>query len=206
MPEVTDIKTQVKNPDKVSVYIDGKYTFALTLNQLTENKGVRVGSQILAEEIEEFKKLAKLTNQYIRMISLIYSRPRSEYEIRTKLRQKKVEPEEIEQLIEKLVSNQYLNDAKFAEWWVSSRKSSRPISALKLKSELAQKGIKADLANEVLSEQFSADDELVALQKLIEKKKDKYESEQKLMAYLASKGFKYSQIKEVLDGKSIDDF
>jgi regulatory protein len=204
MPEVTDIKTQLKNPNKVSVFIDGKYTFALTIDQLAENKNVRLGSHISQEEAEEFKKLSKLTNQYIRMISLIYSRPRSEYEIRTKLRQKKVEPEEIDQLIEKLVKKNYLNDRKFAEWWVSSRKSSRPISSLKLKSELAQKGIKGELASEVLSEHFTKDDELESLKKLVEKKKDKYETEQKLMAYLASKGFNYSQIKEVL--KSDSDF
>lgn len=204
MPIITDVKTQIRNTEKVSVYIDGKYTFALTIAQLAENKEVRINSELSDLRIEELKKLSKLTNQYIRMISLIYARPRSEYEIRTKLRTKKIEPEEIEELITKLRDNKYLDDEKFAKWWVSGRKSSRPISSLKLKSELAQKGIKADLAQRVISEDFTKEDELTALKKLIEKKKDKYETEQKLMSFLASKGFNYSQIKEALGETSGD--
>lgn len=198
MPKVTDIKTQIKDTEKVSVYIDGKYTFSLTIAQLTENKQVRINSELTETEVSEFKKLSSLTNQYIRMVSLIYARPRSEYEIRTKLRTKKIEPEEIEELITKLKKGEYLNDEKFTEWWVSGRKSSRPISALKLKSELAQKGIKSDLAQRVISENFTKEDEFSALKKLIEKKKDKYEDTQRLMSFLASKGFNYSQIKEAL--------
>lgn len=205
MPIITDIKTQVRNTEKVSVYIDGKYTFALTIGQLAENKQVRINSELSEKQIEELKELSKLTNQYIRMISLIYARPRSEYEIRTKLRTKKVEPEQIEELIVKLRDNKYLNDEEFAKWWVSGRKSSRPISSLKLKSELAQKGIRSELAQQAISENFTNQDELEALKKLIQKKIDKYPDRQKLMAFLASKGFKYSQIKDSLAELSNED-
>jgi regulatory protein len=204
MPTVTDIKTQLKNTEKVSVYLDGKYTFSLTITQLSENKKVRINSELTDSEVEELRKLSKLTNQYIRMVALVYARPRSEYEIRTKLRTKKIEPEDIEGVITKLIKNNYLDDEAFAKWWVSGRKSSRPISALKLKSELAQKGIKSDLASRIVSENFTKEDELLALKKLIQKKKDKYEDPQKLMSFLASKGFSYSQIKEALSGSEDD--
>ncbi len=206
MPIVTDIKTQVKNQDKVSVFIDGKYTFALTLAQLAESKLVRVSKELSEPEVKELKKLSKLTNQYIRMVGLIYMRPRSEYEVRTKLKLKKIESDQIEELISKLTSEGYLNDEKFTEWWVNSRKSSRPTSALKLKSELAQKGVKSELIEQFITQNFTKEDELNSLQKLIEKKKDKYDTEQKLMAYLASKGFNYSQIKEVLSSSNNNSF
>lgn len=198
MPVVTDIKTQVKNQDKVSVYIDGKYSFSLTIVQLAEHKEVRVNSELSGGQLTDLKKLSQFTKQYLRVVSLVYARPRSEYEIRTKLRLKKLEPEEIDELIIKLTTDDYLNDQKFAEWWVSSRKSTRSISSLKLKSELAQKGIKPELAGEVISEIFTPEDELSALKELIEKKKDKYDDQQKLMSFLASRGFNYAQIKEAL--------
>jgi len=198
MPIVTDIKTQVKNQDKVSVDIDDKYSFALTVAQLADQKGVRVGAELTREQVDELKKLSKFTNQYLRIVNLIYARPRSEYEIRTKLRVKKLDPEEIEGLISRLTLDGYLNDQKFAKWWVSSRKNTRSISSLKLKSELAQKGIKSDIVNEVIENNFDKEDELKALRDLVEKKRGKYETDQKLMTYLASKGFNYSQIKEVL--------
>jgi regulatory protein len=205
MPIVTDIKTQVKNQEKVSVYIDGKYTFSLTIAQLAEHKKIRINYELTESEILEYKKLSNLTNQYIRMVSLVYARPRSEYELRTKLKAKKLEPEEVEEVITKLKSAEYLNDENFAKWWVTSRVGSRPISKLKLKSELAQKGIKSNLAQEAIAENFSHEEELSSLKSLIEKKKDKYPEEQKLLQFLASKGFSYSQIKEALRDSS-DDF
>lgn len=198
MPIITNIKTQVKNRDKVSVYIDGKYNFSLTVSQLAEQKLVRVGSKLTAGQVADLKKLSQFTKHYLRIVSLVYARPRSEYEVRSKLRLKKIDLEEIDELITKLSLDGYLNDQKFAEWWVSSRKATRSISTLKLKSELAQKGIKQELASEVIANNFNKEDEIKALEDLISKKIDKYETKQKLMTFLASKGFSYSQIKEAL--------
>lgn len=206
MSLVTDIKTQLKNPNKLSIFIDGKYSFSLTLDQLTEQKGVRVGKDIAEEDLAKLKDLSKLTNHYIRMVSLIYARPRSEREIVTKLKLKKLEPEEIEALVTKLKKAELLNDQRFAEWWVEGRKNSKPISKRKLQNELSQKGIRADISQEVITNNFSDDDELQSLKKLIEKKKDKYADQQKLMAYLASKGFGYSEIKKALSPEDSNDF
>ncbi|USN97513.1 MAG: regulatory protein RecX [Candidatus Nomurabacteria bacterium] len=199
MPIITDIKIQVKNRDKVSVYIDEKYSFSLTISQLTDHKQVRVKSHLKDDQVEDLKKLSSQTNQYLRLLNLIYARPRSEYEIRTKLRLKKFEQEEIDQLVDKLKKEGYLNDKEFANWWVNSRKLTRNISSLKLKSELAQKGIKGEVVEDALANNFSKEDELNSLKDLVKNKKNKYESEQKLMSYLVSKGFNYSQIKEVLN-------
>ncbi|MDQ5913663.1 MAG: regulatory protein [Patescibacteria group bacterium] len=198
MSTITDIKQQVKNPNKLSIFVDGKYSFSLTLDQLTDQKEVRVGKDIAEEELTRLKDLSKLTNHYIRMVSLIYARPRSEREIVTKLKLKKLEPEEIEELVAKLKKAELLNDQHFAEWWVEGRKNSKPISKRKLQNELSQKGIKADISQDVIANNFSEEDELESLKKLIEKKKDKYPDQQKLMAYLASKGFGYSIIKNAL--------
>lgn len=207
MSSITDIKQQVKNPNKLSIFVDGKYSFSLTLDQLSENKAVRIGNNIEPEQITEYKKLTKLTNQYIRMVNLIYARPRSEQEIRLKLKLKQVDLDEIEDLITKLKSQDFLNDQNFANWWVEGRKnSSKPTSKRKLQSELAQKGVKADIAGLAIEEHFTQEDELLSLKKLIEKKKDKYQDPQKLMSFLASKGFSYVQIKQAISSESEDNF
>jgi regulatory protein len=132
------------------------------------------------------------------MVSLIYTRPRSEQEIRLKLKLKKVDPNEVEELVVKLKDQDLLNDQSFANWWVEGRKNSRSTSKRKLYSELAQKGIKSDIASSAIEDSFTDDDELDSLKKLINKKKDKYPDQQKLMSFLASKGFSYSSIKEAL--------
>jgi regulatory protein len=206
MPLITDIKIQVKNTEKVSLFVDGKYSFSLTISQLAEHKILKTNQEISAKQVAEFKKLSNLTNLYIRMVGLVYSRPRSEFEIRTKLKLKKLSPEEVEELVSKLKLKGYLDDQYFAKWWVEGRKSSRPISKLKLKSELAQKGINSNLVNQFLEEGFSKEDELSSLKKLIAKKESKYPDQQKLIAHLASKGFSYPLIKECLKGDSDRDF
>jgi len=206
MPLITDIKIQVKNTEKVSFFVDGKYSFSLTISQLAEHKNLKINQKITVEQIAEFKKLSSLTNLYIRMVGLIYSRPRSEFEIRTKLKLKKLTPEEVEELISKLKLKGYLDDVHFAKWWVEGRKSSRPISKLKLKSELAQKGVNPSLINQVLEEGYSKEDELSSLKKLIAKKESKYPDRQKLIAHLASKGFSYPLIKESLKSDDNRDF
>lgn len=206
MPQITDIKTQQKNKNKLSVCIDNKYSFSLTIAQLSDEKSIRVGQEVTDEEVLRLKKVSSLTNHYLKLINLIYVRPRSEYEIKSKLNQKKLDPDEIDELINKLKEEDYLDDSKFTEWWVSSRKLTKPISSLKLKAELTQKRIHKNIIDEVISNNFTQQDEMNSLKELIDKKKTKYEDSQKLMSYLASKGFKYSQIKEALENTNQENF
>lgn len=206
MPQITDIKTQQKNKNKLSIYIDNKYSFSLTIAQLSDEKNIRIGKVITDEEVSRLKKVSSLTNQYLKLINLIYVRPRSEYEIKSKLKQKKLDPDEIDELINQLKEGDYINDTKFTEWWVSSRKLTKPISSLKLKAELTQKGIHKNIIDEVISNNFTQQDEMNSLKELIDKKKSKYEDPQKFMSYLASKGFKYSQIKEALENTNQENY
>lgn len=199
MPIITDVKVQVRNRDKVSIFVDGKYGFSLSLNQVNEFRDLKISSELTPQRLVELKKISQTNNLYLQILNLIYIRPRSEYEVRTKLKSKKIDPDEIDQLITKLNSENNLNDQNFATWWINSRKNSKPISALKLRAELAQKGIKPQLAQQALIQNFSQDEELEALEKLVNKKKGRYESEQKLMAFLASRGFSYDLIKKVLE-------
>ncbi len=204
MPLITDIKEQVKNPNKVSVFLDGVYVFSLTLNQLAEHKEVRINLNLEPEQVKALKKLSSLTNVYLNLLNLIYSRPRSEKEQRDKLRFKRLEDEEVEELISRLKTENHINDLEFALWWARNRKNSKPISTLKLKTELAQKGISNELVNQALEQEFTSEDELASLKNLILKKRSKYPEQDKLIAHLASKGFKYGDIKDSLNGLESD--
>ncbi len=205
MPLITDIKEQVKNPNKVSVFLDGTYVFSLTLNQLAEHKEVRINLNLDSEQVKTLKKLSSLTNVYLNLLNLIYSRPRSEKELRDKLRLKKLEDEEVEELISRLKTENHINDLEFALWWARNRKNSKPISTLKLKAELAQKGISNELVNQALEQEFTSEDELTSLKNLVLKKRSKYPEQDKLIAHLASKGFKYGNIKDILNNLDTDE-
>lgn len=36
--KITALKAQIKNPERVSVFVDGKYSFSLTINEVIDQK------------------------------------------------------------------------------------------------------------------------------------------------------------------------
>jgi len=130
---------------------------------------------------------------------LLSRRPQSEKELRTKLQQygykKKIEDllDNINYVVEQLKKEEYIDDKKFADWYVSQRQDFRPRSKRRLTVELTQKGI----SDEIIEIALEGYNEELVLKKLIEKKKEGYSTEE-LINYLLGQGFPYDLIKTVL--------
>lgn len=197
--KITAIKAQVKNPERVSIYVDEKYAFSLNHAQLLEQK-LRSGLELTDAQLAELKHVSEQGKAYERALNYVMIRPRSLREIQQYARRKKWAPEDTQVIIDKLTARHYLNDASFAKAWVESRKLTKNYSTRKLRLELKQKGITDDIIAEVLSEcQY---DEQSALKALIAKKRrlSRYANDpQKLMQYLARNGFGYDDIKSAMD-------
>jgi regulatory protein len=150
--------------------------------------------------MEDFEKFY---NSSLRFMSY---RPRSEKEVRDKLKRKKVDPSIIEKIITKLKGQKFINDEEFAKWWIDSRLRFRPRSINLIKRELLLKGLDKELIDAQISNfQFPISNELENAKKLIQKKIKRYrnlskqEIYQKLGRYLASKGFDWDTIKQSID-------
>jgi regulatory protein len=195
--KITGIKQQVKNAERVSVFVDGKYSFSLTLDELLEHK-LANGLELDEPRLAKFKKLSADGKLRARALEWVLNRPRSIREFTQYMHRKKAEPELTEKLIAEFTSKGYLDEEKFASWLVelrvSSGKSNRAIAA-----ELASKGIDRELSSSAL--EGEAGSEKQRLDKLVAQKSklSRYADPQKLMRYLASKGFGYDLIKESLD-------
>ena len=87
--------------------------------------------------------------------------------------------------------------AKFAQQWVQWRLNTTQRSRRQLYAELLQKHINRELIDEVLNE-VSEEDELTQLKDLINRKHRQYPDQQKLIAFLARKGYSYDLIKQAL--------
>lgn len=61
---------------------------------------------------------------------------------------------------------------------------------------MAEKGVSRDLVDAVIDESERSDE--TEIQKVIEKKRKRYDSEEKLIGYLARQGFSYDDIKRAL--------
>lgn len=198
--KITAIKAQVKNTDRVSIYVDEKYAFSLSHVQLLEQK-LHTGLQIEQARLNELKHMSELGKAYERALNYVMIRPRSEREMHQYARRKGWSSEDTQTIIERLQSRHYLDDHAFARSWVESRKLTKNYSVRKLRLELKQKGVTDDIVNAVFD---GADyDEQAALKTLVTKKRrlSRYKSDPaKLMQYLARQGFDYDDIKEVVKG------
>jgi regulatory protein len=195
--KITDIKPQAKRQDRYSIFVDNKYAFSLSENELM-NSGIRIDREYSAVELEELQKSAVLDKAYMRALDLLSRRARSEWEMRDYLKRKGYDTETTDTILNKLSKAGYIDDYKFAKAWADNRHLLKNISRRKLWQELKQKRIADDTISLVLEEDET--DELAEIKKVIEKKQNqsRYKDEQKLLAYLLRQGFKYGDIKTVL--------
>ena len=98
-----------------------------------------------------------------------------------------------EVIVERLTTRGYVDDRKFAEFWVENRFVKKGVSEKRLRIELAQKGV----AKEIIDEVLLGRDEEAELKKMIARKRAKYDDE-KLMAYLCRQGFDYGLVRELV--------
>ncbi len=126
----------------------------------------------------------------------VSNRERSkEDRIKYKLRTKELpifSDEEIDMVIKRLSEHGFLDDEKFAKYYVENRNVKKGISQRKLEQELRQKGLDSDIIELALSSSSrTSDDEM---QKIIDRKRNKY-TDEKLIAYLVRQGFEYQRAK-----------
>lgn len=195
--KITEVRQGIKNPNRVNVFIDGKYSFSLDVSQVIDF-GVKVGRELTTEELSELKKASEFGKLYQRTLEWVLARPRSIKEtkdyLRRKIYEKKIDKIYIDDIIEKLKNKNYVNDLMFAEWYTENRFIKKGVSQRRLAQELMKKGISRDIIEKALS---SRNDE-VDLKKMISKKRAKYQDDEKLMAYLVRQGFSYDLVKRIV--------
>ncbi len=156
--------------------------------------------------MEEFEKFY---NQALKFLSY---RPRSEKEIRDylKIKYKKSNFKDLESSIDKVVrklkEQKFIDDEEFAKLWIESRNRSKPRSLRLIKLELKRKGISEEQIESGIKNQESGiktdlDQAKTLAEVRIERLKglDRQKIYEKLGRYLASKGFGWDTIKQVVD-------
>ncbi len=104
--------------------------------------------------------------------------------------------DDIEKVIEKLTEKKYLDDRRFAEWYIENRFMKKGISRKRLSGELAKKGIEYELIRDLLEKSSRTD--ATEIRKYIIKKGGKL-PRKKLLMRLLSRGYPYDLCKEMID-------
>ena len=207
--KITAIGVQARNKSRVNVSVDGRYRFSLEIQQVAE-LGLRIGAEFSEEELVALEEESKFGKVYVRALEYCMVRPRSRCELgdylykKTRSKRGKegqilpgITPELAERVRARLDEKGYLDDERFARFWVENRNVRKGSSLRKLQAELAGKGVNSTIVQEVLSDTDRSDDD--EIDKIIAKKAKRYDDRNKFVAYLARQGFSFDAINNALN-------
>lgn len=194
---ITDIK---KTKGKMySVYVDN--SLALEIPEYILMKlNIYVGMEMTDEELGLIKNQVLISMAKSDAIKFVSFKMRTAHEVKMKLREKYT-AEIIEETIDYLTQNGYLNDELYTEKFIIEKKKLGRLSKKELSYKLMEKGIKRELTEKVLGKVNYDDEEFAG--KIISKmsKVKNKEEELKIRNYLYKKGFS----KESIDKNFKDD-
>jgi regulatory protein len=198
--QVTRLQFQKRNKERVNVYLDGVYAFAVPALVAAR---LRVGQPLSDVEIAALQDESAVEQAYQRAAHFLGVRPRSVAEVRRRLTEAEVAPAAIEAAITRLLEQGYLDDAAFARFWVENRQRFRPKGEQALRQELRRAGVAAETIQESLAELDTTEAAYSAARPQAERWKllaqeDPAAFRQKLSAWLARRGFSYGEVREVV--------
>lgn len=211
---ITKLTAGVRDPNRVNVFLDSHFAFSLDITQVVDF-GLKVGQKVTKEYYEELKNASEFGKLYQRTLEWAMTRPHSVYETKLYLKRRQIKrrilnkqrereekrplpefPDEMTAaVLERLVEKRYIDDRKFAEYYVENRYVRRGISQKRLRMELCKKGVASDVASAALQKIERPEDE--EIMKVITKKRKKYNDFQ-LAGYLTRQGFNFQQAKEAI--------
>lgn len=200
MAIITRLVSGKRNPNRVNVYLDSEFAFALSIDEVVK-QGLKKGVELSESKIKSLKDGDTEEKIYFKLLNFLSFRPHSIKEVRDRLYKYDVkDPAQQNLLIERLTAKGYLDDLAFAHWFVDSRNTHRPRSAIQLKAELSRAGVSKDIIQTVIAS-FADEKDLVLT--LLHKKLGNPRSltipeKQQIYAFLARRGFPWDIIKEVV--------
>lgn len=199
---VVDIKYN-KSKEVFEVIFEDETKLLLNYN-IFEKYKVSVDMDFSETEILEMKYFSDIERAKSRAINYISGKLKTKYEVRLKLRENEFSNEVIDEVLEILENEEYLNDRLYCEIFIEDKKRLNGYGKNKIKSLLIQRGISKSIFEDFL-DNFEYEDEFdnavkMGIKKLnlLANEEDKFKKKQKIINYLAYRGFSFDVINDVL--------
>ncbi len=202
--KITAIKQQVKNSQRVSIFVDEKYSFSLSLDELVAQK-LKKDQELSLADVKKLKKISDDGKLRARSLEWLLNRPHSIREFKDYLYRKKADPELTTALVQEFSDRKYLDEPKFGQWLIELHQR-RGKSNRAIRAELFKKGLDRELIDELMQEDGGSEEQ--RLKELIAKKRkaSRYQKDPKKLAqYLVAQGFNWQDVKEALKVNSPED-
>jgi regulatory protein len=201
---ITSLRLQKRNKERVNVYLDDEYAFALPINEALK---LQKGQHLDDQEIAQLQTVDLEAKAYDRALRFLAVRPRSEREVHQNLKRyqprkgETLDEPQIEKVIARLKERDYLDDHAFAAYWVEQRNRFKPMAPQALRYELRLKGIESKIADEIIEQ--ATDPTVAALEAARQRgyrwqALSKEEFQKKMTAFLQRRGFHWEIIRDVV--------
>jgi regulatory protein len=199
MSKITAIRAGRRRGKRANVFLDGGFAFSLEA-EVAIREGLQVGQELSANQIEALTRFDCFHRCLNTAANYLGYRPRSEFELRERLQRRGFDGDSVDAVLAKLKEQGLVDDMAFAQFWRDNRQSFSPRSQWLTKLELRQKGVAADIIDQVVD---VADDESAyraALSKARSLSPSDYQSfRRRLGEYLKRRGFGYGVINHTVE-------
>ncbi len=155
MALITKIEAQKNNKDRYSIFIDDAFAFGIHVDVLVAH-GLRKGMELTQDEIEGLVYDEATKKAVLAGIKHISYKQRTTKEVADKLKLLEYEESQVELALEKLKEMGFLDDLRYAQEFVDTRKIRYGRKRIFL--ELRKRGICEQVAEQVLDQQIDLDD------------------------------------------------
>ncbi|MDF2605941.1 MAG: recombination regulator RecX [Bacillales bacterium] len=211
---ITKIEVQKNSKDRFNIYIDkgngeefgfGVDSYVLANHQLTKGKVI---DDLDLEEIIYSDSIRKAYNKAINYLS---SKKRTTKEIRSKLQDDDYSISVIDEVLNKLISQKYINDGDYSDSFVRTQMKISKIGPRNIARELKDLGIDESTINKSIQTYYSTSEQLHNAQYHLSKYNKKYsklsykDKKEKTKVALMLKGFSIDIIESILKEININE-
>lgn len=147
---ITSAETQKNNSNRISVYVDGKYHFTIDEEDWFR-LNLYVGKEISEKEIKEINETRSFSRAKKIAIKFSIFKKRTEFEVKTKLKQSGFDGSTIEKVIRELKVLQYIDDTTYTEKYIKDALNLKKIGIHRINVELQRKGVDEAIIQNQLS-------------------------------------------------------
>lgn len=192
-----------KSKEVFEVVFEDETKLLLNYN-IFEKYKVSIDMYFSEDEILEMKYFSDIERAKSRAINYISGKLKTKYEVRLKLKENGFAEDVIDEVLDILEKEEYLNDKVYCEIFIEDKKKLNGYGKNKIKSLLIQKGISKNIFEDFLNE-FEYDEEFdnalkmgIKKLELLSNEEDNFKKKQKIINYLTYRGFGFDVINDVL--------
>lgn len=203
---ITALRVQQKNPERVSVYLDGRFAFGL-YQDVVLSHGLRKGQVLSVAEQEALLAADAVLVAKAKALSYLAYRARSRFEVRRKLLRGGFDEAVVAQVLDRLEELGYLDDAAYARAYAQGRFETGGYGPQRVRSDLMRRGVARAVIDRVLADVFSEQDDILETARAQAERRwarlageeDPRKRRKKLYDFLLRRGFSYDTIRRVAD-------